>query len=121
MHVSELPTGKLVGRTFQPVMLAKFLKDASRHAHIPFTHYDIISGAERSGRVLFQSGAKPSATAITLPLPFGAEDIASKFFNQSLLRESRFDPKEAPPGKTKCWEVLSTEDKQCVVVWTAWA
>lgn len=124
MKKSDLPTAELVGGASDVKSLVRLLRQASSFPLVPFTHFDVITGAEESGRILIQSQPFPSfASPTPLYRPMGLGEVADSFFKEPFLREVRYDPaKPNSPGLKKGWRVCVVREGgiSFPVLWAAW-
>ncbi|MFZ2555562.1 MAG: hypothetical protein WAZ27_04875 [Minisyncoccia bacterium] len=114
MNILDLPTSELVRVSAEEALIAAAIE--SILGETPITHFDIIFGAGKSGRLLLTSSI-PSAVALTTP--HDAEAIATML--KGFRTEARYSiPK--PRNRKKGWEILrcSIDGKPAVIAWAAW-
>lgn len=124
MKKSDLPTAELVGGASDVRGLINLLRQASTFHIVPFTHFDVITGAEESGRILIQSQPLPSfASPVPFHRPMDLGELAESFFKELFLREVRYNPaKPNSPGLKKGWRVSVVREggASFPVLWATW-
>jgi hypothetical protein len=115
MHLSEIPQTQVLGVTASSGIAAQLLNLVLAPGAL-FTHYDIIHGAARSGRILFQR-AHPG----TVQLPQPLTSIAAMAEFEKMKHEARYLGNGR--GQRKGWSVgkCTIGGALVAVVWCEWA
>lgn len=114
MNILDLPTSELVRVSADEGLIASAIE--SILGDQPVTHFDIIFGAGKSGRLLLTS---PIPSAVALMAPHDAEAAAAML--KDFRTEARY-PSPKPRNRKKGWEIWGCHmhDRPSVLVWTAW-
>ena len=121
MNVSELPEGRNLGPADE---ISEALYRLSRVTMLEgmecFRFFDIIEGADRSGRVFFQNQPDPSIPVVDLgERSFSA--LAVELFRH--IPQARYSPEEhSDPDAIKGWDFKEAMigGQPALVAWATW-
>lgn len=116
MELTDLPASEFLVLSASAQTLASKLRAYIGKGE-EFTHYDIIEGAMRSGRLLFT--ARVIETAVAFPSPKLPLDMARELLRFS--PEARY-VRPRPAGAKEGWELRATLIEGCpaVIAWASW-
>lgn len=116
MNISELPKTEVLGVTAAPAKAAMMLNQLLAPGGA-FTHMEVISGAGRSGRLLYQ---QPRMNAVALRDSLDGVTAMMEF--QRLAPYAQYHPAEKP-GYRKGWSIekVVVRGAPAAVVWCEWA
>lgn len=114
MDILDLPTSELIDIAADEGLIAAAIE--SIIGEKPVTHFDIIFGAGKSGRLLLTSSIP---TAVPLQKPHDAEAAAAML--KGFRAEARY-PLPKPPRRKKGWEIWKChiQSRPTVLIWAAW-
>lgn len=116
MRVEQIPDTEVLGVTASPAKAAMLLNQLLAPG-AAFTHVEMIYGAERSGRLLYQQSRMNA-----IPLRDPLDGITAMLEFQKLGPEARYHPSESP-GRRKGWSIEKAMigGVMAVIVWCEWA